>query len=250
MTIEEQLTTLAQNVERVYSAGKNSGYTAGENIGYENGKTDGYAQGYSEGEAVGYKNGKTDGEAVAKEKPFIDTSKMTNFKLFCSPHTIPQAQLKNIDCSNGSNAYQMFMADQWNPPVYTEIPKLDTSKILYMGYMFQGCSTIETIEGIDFSSATQLGSAFSGCTALRNMTVNGIIKASSLNTAPCTLLSKASIESIINALSPTTSALTVTLSKAAVNTAFETEAGLADGSTSQQWADLIATKSNWTISLA
>jgi hypothetical protein len=52
-------------------------------------------------------------------------------------------------------------------------------------------------------------------------------------------LSKASIESIINALSSTTSGLTVTISKTAKEAAF----------TSAEWSALIATKSNWTISL-
>ena len=64
-----------------------------------------------------------------------------------------------------------------------------------------------------------------------------------------TELSKESIISIINALSDTTTALTVTLSKTAVNNAFETAKGNADGSTSEEWAALIATKQNWTISL-
>jgi hypothetical protein len=52
-------------------------------------------------------------------------------------------------------------------------------------------------------------------------------------------LSKASIESIINALSSTTSGLTVTISKTAKEAVFTTE----------EWATLIATKPNWTISL-
>jgi hypothetical protein len=62
-------------------------------------------------------------------------------------------------------------------------------------------------------------------------------------------LSHDSIVSIINALSTTTSGLTVTLSKTAVNKAFETSDGANDGSTSTEWTTLIATKSNWTISL-
>lgn len=62
-------------------------------------------------------------------------------------------------------------------------------------------------------------------------------------------LSKPSITSIINCLSTTTSGLTVTLSKTAVNNAFETSEGVADGSTSQEWLNLVATKTNWTISL-
>ena len=64
-----------------------------------------------------------------------------------------------------------------------------------------------------------------------------------------TSLTRQSIENIIAALSTTTSGLTVTISKAAVNTAFETATDAADGASSQAWNDLIATRANWTISL-
>jgi hypothetical protein len=41
----------------------------------------------------------------------------------------------------------------------------------------------------------------------------------------------------------------VTFSLVAINTAFETASGVADGSASQEWLELSNTKSNWTISL-
>lgn len=58
-----------------------------------------------------------------------------------------------------------------------------------------------------------------------------------------------SIKSITNALSDSTTDKTVTFKLSAVNTAFETAEGLADGSESQDWLNLIATKENWTFSL-
>jgi hypothetical protein len=58
-----------------------------------------------------------------------------------------------------------------------------------------------------------------------------------------------SIASIINTLSATTAGQSVTFSVTAVNNAFETSSGAADGSTSAEWNALVATKSNWTISL-
>lgn len=62
-------------------------------------------------------------------------------------------------------------------------------------------------------------------------------------------LSKADITSVVNALSATTSGLTVTLSQTAVNAAFETASGVNDGSTSTEWLTLAGTKTNWTITL-
>lgn len=65
------------------------------------------------------------------------------------------------------------------------------------------------------------------------------------------LLTKASIESIINALSTTTSGLTVTLSKVAVNNAFGINVD--DASTypeGSEYYNLRNSKSNWTFSYA
>lgn len=63
-------------------------------------------------------------------------------------------------------------------------------------------------------------------------------------------LSKANLISIINALSKDTSGLSATLSKYAVDKAFETSEGANDGSASAEWEALIATKPNCTINLA
>ena len=91
---------------------------------------------------------------------------------------------------------------------------------------------------------------FSSCPALKNLTLGNKITKSGFSVSSCTKLSKKSIENIINALSEETSGLTVTLSKTAVNKAFETSEGANDGSTSEEWSALEATKTNWTISLA
>ena len=56
----------------------------------------------------------------------------------------------------------------------------------------------------------------------------------------CTKLTKASLTSIINGLSPDVTGQTVTISQTAVNNAFTTE----------EWDALVATKTNWTIALA
>lgn len=62
-------------------------------------------------------------------------------------------------------------------------------------------------------------------------------------------LDKASTTSVISALSDTATAQTLTLSLSAVNTAFETSEGAADGSTSEEWLALAETKPNWLIEL-
>lgn len=116
--------------------------------------------------------------------------------------------------------------------------------------MFNGCSSLTTIQQLDLTSGSYINTMFTGCTSLVNLTMTGTIKSSGFNVSPCVKLSKDSITSVINALSSTTTGKSVTLSKTAVNTAFETSSGAGDGSTSEEWTTLIATKFNWTISLS
>lgn len=62
-------------------------------------------------------------------------------------------------------------------------------------------------------------------------------------------MSRTSIENVFRVLSDKTSGLCMTFNLTAVNNAFETSPGAADGSTSQDWAALVATKPNWSIIL-
>lgn len=63
-------------------------------------------------------------------------------------------------------------------------------------------------------------------------------------------LDKESLASVISCLSADTEGLTVTLSKTAVNNAFETAPGAADGATGEEWLALTAAKANWQVVLA
>lgn len=114
---------------------------------------------------------------------------------------------------------------------------------------FYNAHKMKTIRELILAESASLDRAFSGCESLETLIVKGTIGRNGFNVQWSTKLSHDSIVSIINALSTTTSGLTVTLSKTAVNNAFETSEGAGDGSTSQEWLDLKATKSNWTITL-
>ena len=106
---------------------------------------------------------------------------------------------------------------------------------------FINCYKLETIDKLIVSTTTKYSAAmFSGDDKLTKLIVEGEIGQKDFNVSYCPKLSLESIESIINALSASTSGLTVTLSKTAKEAAF----------TDEEWATLIATKSNWTISLA
>lgn len=114
---------------------------------------------------------------------------------------------------------------------------------------FYSATKLHTIHKLIVLAATTYDKTFHNCPALVNLTVEGVIGQNGFDLQNSTVLSKASIESVVSALSQDTSGLSITFSLAAVNTAFETASGTADGSTSEAWLNLIATRSNWTISL-
>lgn len=108
---------------------------------------------------------------------------------------------------------------------------------------------LEEISGteIDLTSATNTSLAFHLLYALREVRFKGIIPQSlDMKYSP---LSKDSIVSVISCLSATATGKTLGLKLTAVDAAFETSPGAADGSESAEWTALIASKPNWTISL-
>jgi hypothetical protein len=112
-----------------------------------------------------------------------------------------------------------------------------------MSRVFADTPNLHTIRKIILQDGFNMDflTAFENCKALENVVFEGVIP-KSIKMEQSTKLSKASITSIIEHLSTTASGQTATFSKTAVETAF--------GSVeSAEWQSLIATKSNWTISL-
>ena len=108
-----------------------------------------------------------------------------------------------------------------------------------IGATFYSANKLATIKKIILDANVGITSdAFGYCPALKNITFDGTIGVS-LDIQRSTLLTKASITNIIEHLSSTASGQTVTFSKVAKENAF----------TADEWATLIATKSNWTFSL-
>jgi hypothetical protein len=109
-------------------------------------------------------------------------------------------------------------------------------------YLFAS-SWVVTIPLLIVRETAVINGWFNSTTRLENITIDGVIP-QSIAFAQSTKLNKASIQSIISHLSDTASGMTLTLSKMAVNNAFE------GGSTGDEWLNLVSTKPNWTISLA
>ena len=114
--------------------------------------------------------------------------------------------------------------------------------------LFRSCNKLVTIRKIIVNEIAYYTNWFENCTALKNITFEGPIS-NSIDLKWSKLLTKQSINNIVSCLSGSVSSKTLTLSLTAVNNAFETTVGAANGSTSQEWYDLKSNKSNWNITL-
>ena len=180
---------------------------------------------------------------------------------FCYNSNANQTERQNVTveeltvtCDQKITNAQFFL---YNPRLMpdTKLRKvtlcMDLSHATHFPWFISYCYALEEIDGtpIDLSSATNAGNFFYDLPALREARFQGTISCT-LDVSGATVLSAASIESAISCLSGSASGLTLTLSAAAVNAAFETAEGAGDGSTSTEWAELIATKPNWTFALS
>ena len=166
--------------------------------------------------------------------PQLDTSNGASFQSMfdgCKSLTsIPQ-----LDTSNGTNFDNMFNGCS----SLTSVPQLDTSNGTNFTRMFAECSSLTSIPQLDTSNGTYFQRMFYRCTSLKDIAFAGTINTGGMDLSYSKSLTKASVTSLVNALSSTVSGQSVTVSQTAVNNAFTTE----------EWNALKATKSNWAIEL-
>lgn len=260
-----------------YSNGYTEGETKGIEQGYANGKADGYADGYEIGNSNGVEQGKQ-----AEYDAFWDTYQLNGDRssyayLFAGAGWNETTFKPKYDIKP-KNAQYMFRYSNINADLVEILEKqgvvldisgitntdrtfadckfvrlgvLDFSNVTAINTTFANTSTLVTIDKIilkDDGSNT-FSTVFTNLSALENITFEGVIGKGGINFQWSNKISRASIESIINALSTTTSGLTVTLSKTGVNKAIKLVEPDDDSTTSGWWAWLIGTKPNWTISL-
>jgi hypothetical protein len=252
--------TIAENVQKVYDAGYESG---DYNTGYEAGRKaeyDAFWDEYQEyGRAKQYMYcfagyGWTDKTFKPKYDIIFNYSCIHTFQ-YCKITDL--VKILNdcgvrLDTSNASNIYGLFGYSE-----VTTVPTIDASNTASTSWIFGDCKKLKTIEKfvppkdstIAFNTST-----FQNCGELEEIRIEGTITQNGLNLRWSTKLSKASIYSIIYALAanpdPAVNNPTVTLSKAAVDKAFEMPTGANNGSTSLEWAVLSEEKGAWTKVLA
>lgn len=155
-----------------------------------------------------------------------------------------------IDTSNATNMGALF---QYSDAI--TIPKISCKSATNIGSAFHSCYVLKTIECLEVHENLTYNATFGYCNNLENITFEGGI-GQDLDIQWCTKLTRASIESIVNHLSDAAIGKTLTLSEAAVDTAFSGGISAPDPSTTTEngsatvdWFNLYMSKYNWTITL-
>lgn len=174
------------------------------------------------------------------KKPYIDTSKMTNFAYFCYMGRNWEL-INQLDTSNGKYFMNMFAnnftspAEEYPEAVDTSnginlsymfhcadclevAPRIDTSKAENVAYLFCDCACLKTIpQALDFSNLKSKPKyAFENCTWLENVAFVEETIDFSISFAHCKKLSRDSLTSIINGLSFATKTFTLTLNSTTI----------------------------------
>lgn len=282
MTVKEMKDEI-QNVKEVgFSNGYSEGQTYGESIGREQGLEEGKAIGYTEGKTDGIAEGIEQGkksqydefwdgfqnygnragydyafaytawESVKPKYKIIPTTSSGISCIFMGASKIKKIEAKHFDFSQVPRGLYVNTGLNYSfssCSALEEIEDIGLPSSFALTYTFAWDGALHTIARVRIDEDTRITNTFDALYQLKNLTIEGTIGQNGFNVQWSTKLSKASWVSIINALSATTSGLSITGSLTSVNTAFETSAGAKDGSTSAEWLNLIATKSNWTVNL-
>lgn len=156
---------------------------------------------------------------------------------------ILESQGVSLVTTDATRFLQLFQSSK-----ITNIPTIDMSNVINSSYAFSS-SSIQCIDKIISSENTIYESTcFNGASALTHVIFDGVI-GTTLNIKWSTKLDTESIVSIIEALSPTVSDISVTLSQTAVNNMVFPITSEKTNTTYNNWNELAGTKTNWTITL-
>ena len=236
MAIADTLQEIYNNVEKVYEAGKAAG--GGDNSAFWDIYQDNGTRTHYVGAFCGY------GWTNTTATPKYPITKITSANyMFC--YTNIEGDLvehfkkygTTLDFSNCQYAHSLF----GSATKLTRVGVIDLRKCgAACSSVFSSAGKLETIDELKICDTTPY-TIFSANVALKNVKITeGNICTDKWNLGSSKNLSKESITSFINALSPNTSGFNITFSKTAKEAAF----------TIEEWEALIATKSNWTINLA
>ena len=219
MSITEKLQTIAENEQKVFEAGKKSQYDEFWDDFQLNGERRNYYYTFYSRWGLGCWSDKT----FQPKYPII--------------------------CDGGANA--TADTDVCRAMLYGcygikgEIKQAIVIKNTRMHSTFEDLPYCKAIHDLTLENITAAVIPFRYNLALETLNIKGEIAVNGFSWLDSKKLNHDSIVKIIGVLSNNTSGLSITLSMQAVNKAFQAS----DGSISEEWYNLIATKPNWTINL-
>lgn len=237
---------LAENVGEVYNSGRKAENDAWWDAYQQNGNRTNYANAFA---GIGWDDNSF--------RPKYDIkATLSNDMMFasCNIKDLGKAiRAANVSCLLGTRDFGRIFQNA-NCEIIDGVTFSAQSRS--MSYSFFSCTHLKTITPTimltDDGRAT-FSQVFTQCYELVDVRFSGVIGQNGLDLHWSTKLSKASILSILNALSTTTNDLIVTFSKEAVDVAFAD--GQYIGSESQEWSDWEneypedGGRSNWTLDL-
>lgn len=242
-SIGEKLKKIAENEPKVYEAGREAGkkaeYDAFWDVCQNNGKRNDYQYAFAN---VGWKDENFKPKYDMILKAGYGGTNMFGMSYITDLSSALERQGVKLDTSNCG-----YMASMFSLAKVTRVPELNLTKAHEynegISYIFNSASSLETIDKLIVTDKLKWNQCFSNTTSLKNIVIEGTIGQNGFDVRWSTKLSADSLKSIINALSTTTTGLTITLPTTAQA---NYEAVYGAGS----WSTLTATRSNWTIAYA
>lgn len=154
--------------------------------------------------------------------------------------------LNLASCTNISNLFTYAAT--------AELPEISTVGANTISQTLANCPNLITIDKLVLRNdgSQTFSFPFYETKNIENITIEGVIGQNGFDLSSCTKLSKASITSVMNALDTNTydDSRSVTISKAAIDKAFEETEGANNGSDSSEWIILYANAHNhggWSV---
>ncbi len=233
MSIAEKLSAIAANEEKVFGAGKTEQY----NTFWDNFQQNGNHRTYSHAfKGVGWNDN------TFKPKYDLIFDEWDNYVFHYSDITDLKSIIEKHGITFDTSAVKGFTSWFYGSKKLMYLPPIDMAGATACLNMFGYCSALKEVDLSNLSGDVQgHNTVFQYCGELRELRLtNCVFGTDGWDFRWSTLLSKESIEGIINSLSQTTAGLSITISKTAKENAFSDE----------EWASIISTRPNWTVVLA
>lgn len=239
MNIAEKTLQLKQDFDDVYEAGKNVGqgdlWDNIQDYGNRTHYNSAFSRWNSEYIRPRYKVVAKDANGIASMFDGCSKLKKVEAEYF-------DFSQKSTGTNNNTGYYYTFA----NCSVLEEIEDLGLIPQHNYYYAFSQCYNLHTIAKMGVDANTKYENTFHRCDNLVNLTLDGIIGQNGFDIHWSTKLSPKSLYSIIKALSTTTTGLVIKLP----STAEANYNANPPENAPSTWAELVATKSNWSIAYA